>query len=125
MSIANEILMYFRAQKKSSGDLSLSDSIDVDGDGNNLSLMDIIYQDDDMLERISSEETYKGLRRYVDSALTEREAMIIKMRYGLSGKKPLTQREVADACNISRSYVSRIEKKALEKLKAAFEKEDT
>ena len=119
--IENEILMYFRGLKKSAGDLSLSDSIDVDGEGNNLSLMDIIYEEDDMLERVSRQEISGSLREQVNKVLTEREAMIIKMRYGLTGGLPLTQREVAKECGISRSYVSRIEKKALEKLRDALE----
>ncbi len=116
----NEILMYFRALKKSSGDISLSESIDVDGDGNTLSLMDIISQEDDMAERIGNGETCMRLREYVDTVLTEREAEIIRLRYGLRGAKPLTQRETATLCGISRSYVSRIEKKALEKLREAL-----
>lgn len=101
----NEILMYFRALKKSSGDISLSESIDVDGDGNTLSLMDIISQEDDMAERIGDGETCMRLREYVDTVLTEREAEIIRLRYGLRGAKPLTQRETATLCGISRSYV--------------------
>ena len=116
----NEILMYFRALKKSSGDISLSESIDVDGDGNTLSLMDIISQEDDMAERIGDGETCMRLREYVDTVLTEREAEIIRLRYGLRGAKPLTQRETATLCGISRSHVSRIEKKALEKLREAL-----
>ncbi len=116
----NEILMHFRAQRKSAGDVSLSESIDVDGDGNTLSLMDIISQEDDMAERIGDCETCMRLREYVDSVLTEREAEIVKLRYGLRGDRPLTQRETASRCGISRSYVSRIEKKALEKLRAAL-----
>lgn len=116
----NEILMYSRALKKSSGDISLSESIDVDGDGNTLSLMDIISQEDDMAERIGDGETCMRLREYVDTVLTEREAEIIRLRYGLRGAKPLTQRETATLCGISRSYVSRIEKKALEKLREAL-----
>jgi len=116
----NEILMYFRALKKSAGDVSLSESIDVDGDGNTLSLMDIISQEDDMAERIGDCETCLRLREYVDSVLSEREAEIIKLRYGLRGSKPLTQRETATLCGISRSYVSRIEKRALEKLRVAL-----
>lgn len=116
----NEILMYFRSMRKSAGDVSLSESIDMDGDGNTLSLMDIISQDDDMAERIGDSETCLKLREYVDSVLTGREAEIIKLRYGLRGDKPLTQRETASLCGISRSYVSRIEKKALEKLREAL-----
>ncbi|NCB52490.1 MAG: sigma-70 family RNA polymerase sigma factor [Clostridia bacterium] len=113
----NEILMYFRSQKKTAGDVSLSESIDVDGDGNSLSLMDIIAEEDDMTEIISRTESCRSLHRYVDETLTEREAKIVKLRYGLSGAPPMTQRETARECGISRSYVSRIEKKALEKLR--------
>lgn len=116
----NEILMYFRSQRKSAGDVSLSESIDVDGDGNSLSLMDIISQDDDMAERIGDSETCLRLRELVGSVLTEREAEIIRLRYGLLTDNPLTQRETAALCGISRSYVSRIEKKALEKLRLAL-----
>jgi len=119
--IENEILMHFRGQKKTAGDLSLSESLDADGEGGSLSLMDVIAEDDDLLERLSAEETCLRLRRFLDTALTVREAEIIKMRFGLNGAPPLTQREVAQRCGISRSYVSRIEKKALEKLRAAFE----
>jgi RNA polymerase sporulation-specific sigma factor len=120
--IENEILMHFRSLKKSAGDLSLSDSIDTDKDGNTLSLMDIISVEDDMLESISSSETLRQLHAYIGEVLTEREREIMTMRYGLFCKRPLTQREVAAACGISRSYVSRIEKKALEKLRAEFNK---
>lgn len=122
--IENEILMHFRGQRKSASDLSLSESIDTDGDGNSLSLMDIICQEDDMLERISVRETCETLRRFVDSALTDREQLVVRMRYGLDGKQPRTQREVAVVCGISRSYVSRLEKKALEKLRDALVQED-
>ncbi len=122
--IENEILMHFRGQKKSASDLSLSESIDTDGDGNSLSLMDIICQEDDMLERISVRETCGTLRRFVESELTDREQLVVRMRYGLDGKQPRTQREVAAACDISRSYVSRLEKKALEKLRDALARED-
>ena len=121
--IENEILMYFRSLKKTAGDLSLSESIDTDRDGNNLSLIDVISTDGDMLEGISSEETHKQLRSYVAAALSERELKIISMRYGLGGLQPQTQREVASKCGISRSYVSRIEKKALEKLRACFKRD--
>ena len=105
--IENEILMHFRGAKKSAGDLSLSESIDVDGDGNSLSLMDIISEEDDMLDRLGLEEMYGQLRGLVDSVLTQREAEIIVMRYGLDGEQPQTQRQVAENCRISRSYVSR------------------
>jgi RNA polymerase sporulation-specific sigma factor len=105
--IENEILMYFRGQKKTANDISLSESIEADGDSGNLSLMDIISSDEDMLEQITAVETYQELRKSVDQILTERERNIINMRYGLDGRPPRTQREVAVVCGISRSYVSR------------------
>lgn len=118
--IENEVLMYFRSIRKCAGDVSLSDSIDVDGDGNSLSLMDILAEEDNMLENLSILEMRDNVRGYIVKVLDERERDIINMRYGLSGKKPQTQREVAASCGISRSYVSRIEKKALEKLHKAL-----
>ncbi|MBR6521534.1 MAG: RNA polymerase sporulation sigma factor SigK [Oscillospiraceae bacterium] len=105
--IENEILMFFRAARKSSSDLSLSDAIETDGDGNNLSLMDILCTDDDMLDDLSARESYTQLRSCVQTALTPREAEIITLRYGLLGAQPLPQREVAQKFGISRSYVSR------------------
>ena len=119
--IENEILMYFRSLKKSAGDLSLSESIDADNEGNSLSLMDVISADDDMLENLSARETCEQLRQYIKEVLTDREAEIITMRYGLENRHPKTQREVAVICGISRSYVSRIEKKAIQKLQKSFE----
>ena len=122
--IENEILMYFRSLKKSAGDLSLSESIDTDNDGNSLSLMDVISVDDDMFDELSARETCTRLRGFIKQVLTDREAEIINMRYGLNNKKPKTQREIADLCGISRSYVSRIEKKALQKLQKCFEESE-
>lgn len=116
--IENEILMHFRSQKKTMGDVSLSDVLDTDGDGNSLSLMDVLAQDDEMSDRIGELELCGKLKALISSALNEREASIIKLRYGLDGSPPMTQRETAKVCGISRSYVSRIEKKALAKLKA-------
>lgn len=116
--IENEILMHFRSQKKTMGDVSLSDVLDTDGDGNSLSLMDVLAQNDEMSDRIGELELCGKLKALVSSALNEREARIIKLRYGLDGSPPMTQRETAKVCGISRSYVSRIEKKALAKLKA-------
>ena len=121
--IENEVLMYFRAQKKSAGDLSLSESIDTDGDGNSLSLMDTLAEEDDLLENISAAEQRREVAEQVDRVLTGREAELIRARYGLGGRRPLTQRETAEKLGISRSYVSRIEKKALEKLRRALERE--
>ena len=116
--------MYFRSQRKSAGDVSLSDSIDAEGEGNSLSLMDVICAEDDVFERLSSLEIYRQLRGYVETALDEREREIITVRYGLSGKKRMTQRETAENLGISRSYVSRIEKKALEKLRRCLEADE-
>lgn len=119
--IANEILMHFRSQKKSAGDLSLSDSIDLEGDGSRLSLMDVLSQEDELLERVGDDEICQQLREYVDTVLDPREGRIIKLRYGLENGLPMTQRETAQAMGISRSYVSRIEKRALEKLNQCFD----
>ena len=107
--------MHFRSLKKTMGDVSLSDVLDTDGEGNNLSLMDVLAQDDEMSEKI---ELCGRLRGLVNSVLNEREARIIRLRYGLAGAAPMTQRETAKVCSISRSYVSRLEKKALEKLRS-------
>lgn len=104
--IENEILMYFRSRKKTAGDLSLSESIDTDGEGNSLSLIDVIYIEDDMLESISMEENSRRLRKSITETLTDREKEIITLRYGLNDGPPKTQREIADMCGISRSYVS-------------------
>ncbi|WP_242623862.1 sigma-70 family RNA polymerase sigma factor [Intestinimonas massiliensis (ex Afouda et al. 2020)] len=119
--VANEILMYFRAQRKNQGELSLSDSIDGDGDGSSLSLMDTISVDDNMLEELDARESCVKVRRCVRDCLDPRETMVITLRYGLNGRTPMTQREIAAQCGISRSYVSRIEKKALKKLETAME----
>ena len=122
--IENEILMYFRSQRKYQGDVSLSDSLDSDGEGSALSLMDVIRVDDDMLENLDTRESCQKVRRCVDRCLSGREAKVITLRYGLDGEPPRTQREIAAACGISRSYVSRLEKKALEKLREAMEQHE-
>ena len=119
--VENEILMHFRSQRKSASDVSLSDNIETGKDGTALSLMDVVCQDDDMFDRISSREDVRLLRQYMGEVLDDREQKVLTLRYGLDGKEPLPQREVAQQCNISRSYISRIEKKALEKLRSAFE----
>lgn len=116
----NEILMHFRSQKKSIGDVSLSDALDTDGEGNSLALIDVLAQDDELSDKIGNFEICAQLRKLVDDVLTEREAKIIKIRYGLINEQPKTQRETALLCGISRSYVSRLEKKALEKLREAL-----
>ena len=120
--IENEILMYFRSQKKLQGEVSLSDSLDSEGEGGSLSLMDVIQVDDNMLEELSAKDAGTAVRRCVAECLDKRERLVIDLRYGLTGEAPLTQREIAQKCGISRSYVSRIEKKALEKLREKMEK---
>lgn len=120
--VENEILMYFRSQRKSAGDVSLSDALESDDGEPGLSIQDVLYEEEDLLERISLREDSRRLRACVERALNEREREIIKLRYGLDQCPPLPQREVAAMLNISRSYVSRLEKKALEKLRAEMEK---
>lgn len=119
--VENEILMYFRSQKKSSQDVSLSDYIETGSDGAALSLMDVVAQEEDLLEKVCNREMVHQLLRAVDGVLTEQERQVIALRYGLEGEQPLRQREVAAKTGISRSYVSRIEKRALEKLRVALE----
>ncbi len=118
--VENEILMYFRSQRKSAGDISLSEALDNDGEGG-LSMQDVLYEEEDILERLAMKEDSRRLRQLVGTALDEREREIIELRYGLSGLPPLPQREVAGKLGISRSYVSRLEKKALEKLRKRME----
>ena len=118
--VENEILMHFRSQKKSSQDVSLSDCIEGGSDGSPLERMDVISDDCDLLEMVTSRESVVQLRKAVASCLTDQERQVITLRYGLDGKVPRRQREVAEVTGISRSYVSRIEKRALEKLKAAL-----
>ena len=105
--IENEILMHFRANKKSAGDLSLSDALDVDSEGNGLSVMDVVATEEDLADTLGSQELCGSLRSCIDETLDAREAQIIQLRYGLDGKAPRTQRETAKLCGISRSYVSR------------------
>lgn len=115
--IENEILMSIRHDKKFQNQVSLNEPIGFDGDGNEVSLMDILQSDtEDICEKIDRDNMVARLYRSIRSCLAGREQQIIRLRYGLCGKKPLTQREVAKALGISRSYVSRIEKKALGKL---------
>jgi len=113
--------MYFRSQRKSSQDVSLSDYIETGTDGAALSLMDVVGEEEDLLETISTKERLKQVRKAVDSCLTDQERQVVLMRYGLGGLKPCRQREVAQMLGISRSYVSRIEKRALGKLRKALE----
>ena len=119
--IQNEILMYFRSQRKSAGDISLSDVIETGKDGSALSVMDVLSSDQDLFQETHIRSETRKLLGLLDCTLTPREKQIIVWRYGLAGGKPLPQREVADHLNISRSYVSRIEKRALRKLRDAME----
>ena len=119
--VENEILMHFRAQRKSAQDVSLSDYIEAGSEGAELSLMDVVSEDTDLLEQITTRESVRQLRDAMESRLTAQERQVITMRYGLDGEKPKRQREVALCCGISRSYISRIEKRALEKLRTALE----
>ena len=116
--LQNEILMYFRAQKKLQCEVSINDMIDVDKDGNPLTYMDIIAVDDTIAEDIFIKMSSNEAIRIIKNELSERERRIMVMRYGLSGRPPLTQREIAKRMGISRSYVSRIEKGALAKINA-------
>ena len=118
--VENEILMYFRSQRKSAQDVSLSDQIETAGDGAPLALMDVVCQEEDLLEQVSNRQLIGQLRQAVGQVLTPQEKQVICLRYGLDGQPPQRQRQVAKIVGISRSYVSRIEKKALEKLKAAL-----
>ena len=119
--VENEILMHFRSQKKSSQDVSLSDYIETGNDGAALSLMDVVSDDEDLLETISRRESVQRVSQAIDTCLTDQERLVIQLRYGLSGMHPKRQREVAEITGISRSYVSRIEKRALEKLRRVLE----
>ena len=118
--IENEVLMHFRSQKKTAGDVSLSEMIETSRDGNALSFMDVLCSDEDLFEDVSTREQCTLVHRLVDECLDPREKRIICLRYGLDGQAALTQRDVAVLLGISRSYVSRLEKKALQKLEAAL-----
>ncbi len=118
--VENEILMYFRGQKKTAGDISLSDTIETGKDGTALSVQDVVASDEDLFEDLSRKEDARKLRRAIDACLSPRERELIRLRYGMDGGAPLRQQDVAARLGISRSYVSRIEKKALEKLRAAL-----
>lgn len=105
--VENEILMHFRAQKKTASDVSLSECIETGKDGTSLSLLDVIDTDEDLFEDLSARELHEQLRRTIDEVLSPREKEIITLRYGLANQPPQTQREIAERCGISRSYVSR------------------
>lgn len=120
--VENEVLMHFRSQKKSAQDVSINEPIETDKDGNALTLMDTMSHEDNIIDDIDTKIKCKSLYQYLEKKLSPREKKIIVLRYGLFGQLPLTQREVAKKLDISRSYVSRIEKKALEELREEFEK---
>lgn len=115
--IENEILMHFRAQKKGANDIYLSDTLEIDKDGNPLTIEDTVSSDSDLAEELETKVRWEKVSRIIENLEDEREKEIIILRYGLNNKKPLTQREVAQRLNISRSYVSRIEKKVLRDIK--------
>ena len=119
--IANEILMHFRAQKKSAQDVSMNEPIDTDSEGNPLTLMDIISTEDEIVEDIYRLSMIKKLNAELRKITDEREKTIIILRYGLNGNKPMTQLEVSERLGISRSYVSRIEKRVLSRMKKALD----
>lgn len=109
--------MHFRSQKKSAQDVSLSDPIETGADGAVLELMEVIAEEGDLLEQVASRQQRQRLRQAVETCLTEQEKQVIRLRYGLTGANPKRQREVAQVTGLSRSYISRIEKRALEKLR--------
>lgn len=119
--VENEILMYFRSTRKSAQDVSLSDYIETGMDGVPLELMDVICEDCDLLEQVSDREAVFRLRQAMGRCLTEQERTVVILRYGLGGRAPLRQRQVAERLGISRSYISRIEKRALQKLRKELE----
>ena len=120
--LQNEILMYFRAQKKHMSDTSLSEILDIDKDGNPLTYMDILSLDDDIAEKIDIKIKSEKLMNLIENKLNKREKQIIFMRYALGFSKPMTQREIASKLGISRSYVSRIENSAIQKLREHMKK---
>lgn len=120
--IENEILMHFRSKKKNQAEISLSEPIDTDKDGNMLTLLDTMSSDEDIVDILDSKLKSEQLRKYVFSVLSPRERQIIMLRYGLHGGRPLTQREISQRLGISRSYVSRIEKHSVEILRKHMNK---
>lgn len=120
--IENEILMHFRNSKKSSQDISLNEAIDSDKDGNPLTLMDIMATEDCIIDDIDTKINLEKLYDYMNEVLNDREIEILTLRFGLNNRTPLTQREIAKLLDISRSYVSRIEKKALQTLRKRYDK---
>lgn len=122
--VENEILMYFRSLKKQSNEVFFGDAIETDKQGNPLTVEDIIKDDTDIVEELEAKRKWLAVKSFIDEMEDKREKEILVLRYGLNNKKPLTQREVAQKLNISRSYVSRIEKKVLSDLADKFEKHE-
>ncbi|MBQ5749195.1 MAG: sigma-70 family RNA polymerase sigma factor [Oscillospiraceae bacterium] len=122
--VENEILMHFRSLRKSASDVSLSDYIETGKDGSELSLLDTVCTDEDLFDKLSTSEMHGKLYAVMQRVLSARERAVIALRYGLGDRPPQTQREIAERCGISRSYVSRIEKKALRLLKQALADEN-
>ena len=118
--IANEVLMYFRSQKKSAGDKSINDVIDTDKEGNELTLVDIIVGEDNIAENLEKKINIEKMMTLL-RGLDEREQKVLLLRYGLDNKPPRSQQETAKILGISRSYISRIEKRAIEKMREGFD----
>ena len=119
--IDNELLMHFRAKKKTSKEVSLYEPIGTDKEGNQIQLLDVVVsEDEDVVELLEQDRKVRRLNEIIPQTLSGRELFIIINRYGLYGKKTMTQREIARKLGISRSYVSRIEKRAIEKIRQAF-----
>lgn len=119
--IDNELLMHFRAKKKTSKEVSLYEPIGTDKEGNQIQLLDVVVsEDEDVVELLEQDRKVRRLNEIIPQTLSGRELFIVINRYGLYGKKTMTQREIARKLGISRSYVSRIEKRAIEKLRQAF-----
>ena len=118
--IQNELLMHFRRKRKTAGEVSLSDALETDGEGGALSLGDTISCEDEGLAAVDDHDRYTAMHHALSAALSPREREIVCLRYGLGGASPLPQHEIARRLGLSRSYISRIEKRALEKLRSAI-----
>lgn len=124
MIIANEILMHFRTSRKQANDVYLNDTLEVDKDGNPLTIEDTVSSPEDMAENLEVKMNWEKVSKIIEKMDDEREKEIIILRYGLNNKKPMTQREVAQRLDISRSYVSRIEKKVIKDIRNKIDKDD-
>ena len=123
--IENEILMLIRSNKKHKNNVSLSDPVGTDKDGNELTLIDLLFEKEDgVFDQVEKSVQREKLLKQISRVLTDREYRVVCLRYALKGGVPLPQREVAQAMRISRSYISRIEKRAIEKLRGALKPED-